>query len=119
MKVLAALARSDHNFDDFNVENIADFSLPEAEQQELAIQMLSVLAEDPQYAAQIALLQSSSSKSIGVDVAVIVAISYLLRTHIKLERSESGGWSFLVEHKSTDSKTLEALLNRLSSIMKF
>ena len=118
ISVLASIVNSHRDFDDFSVENIADVLLCEDENNELAEQMLAVLAEDPQYAAQITLLQSSSSKSIGVDVAVIVAVSYLLRTHIKITHSEAGQWSLLVEHKPSDSKTLEALLNRLSSLMK-
>ena len=118
-QILTAVANSNREFTDFREENAIDLPLSSLEQEELAEQMLNVLAEDSQYASQVSLLKSSSSKSIGVDVAVLVTVTFLLRTHVKISRNDEGKWSLLVEHKPNDSKTLEALLNRLSSIMKF
>ena len=120
LQVVLALANSDRDFFDFANEYSLDSALSEQEQQELAKETLRVLSEDPDYALQINSLASSSAttKSIGVDVAVIVAITFLLRTHIKITRNEEGKWNLLVEHKPADDSTLETLLNRITSIMK-
>lgn len=120
LQVLLALANSDRDFFDFANEYSLDASLSEQEQHVLAKETLRVLSEDPEYATQINSLAASpvTSKSIGVDVAVVVAITFLLRTHVKIERNEDGKWNVLVEHKPADDSLLEALLNRVTSILK-
>jgi hypothetical protein len=120
LEVVLALANSDRDFFDFANEYSLDTSLSAQQQQALAEETLRVLSEDPEYAAQINSLASSATttRSIGVDVAVVVAITFLLRTHMKIERNEEGKWNFLIEHKPADDSALDALLNRIVSILK-
>jgi hypothetical protein len=40
-------------------------------------------------------------------------VAFVLRSHIKIERTATGKWRFLIEHKPADSKLLTALLNKL------
>jgi hypothetical protein len=65
---------------------------------------LAVLNENPQQAA------TCKSFVTGTEVGTLVAVAFLLRTHIKLERTSTGKWRFLIEHKPADSKLLTALL---------
>lgn len=80
---------------------------------------LAVLSEDPQKAVAIAALSHnpSAGKSFvtGGEVALYIAVAFVLRTHIKLERTATGQWKFLIEHKPGDSKLLTALLKKLEA----
>ena len=119
LQILTALANSDRDFPNFADKYTLDAPLSEQEQQALAKETLQVLAQDPEYASQITFLESSATRSMGIDIAVLVAVTFLLRTHMKISRNETGEWNLLVEHKSADNSALESLLNRLTSIMKF
>jgi hypothetical protein len=52
----------------------------------------------------------------GAKIASLVAVAFLLRTHIKVERNPTGKWRFLIEHKPADSKLLTALLRKLEQL---
>jgi hypothetical protein len=80
-----------------------------------------VLGEDPQTAAAIEALSNNpnTSKSFvtGGEVTALFAVAFVLRTHIKLERTTTGKWKFLIEHKPADSKLLTGLLKKLEEWM--
>ncbi|QQZ29644.1 hypothetical protein HMY34_13170 [Thiothrix subterranea] len=82
---------------------------------------LAVLGEDPQTAAAIEALcnNPNASKSFvtGGEVALYLAVAFVLRTHIKLERTAAGKWKFLIENKPGDSKLLAGLLKKLEEWM--
>jgi len=59
---------------------------------------------------------STGIKSTGAEVAVLVGVAFLLRSHLKLRRSKDGEWEFLVEHKPSDSDLLGSLLSRLQAL---
>ena len=52
----------------------------------------------------------------GTEFAALVAVAFLLRSHIKLERTATGIRCFLIEHKPADSKLLTALLHKLEQL---
>ena len=88
---------------------------------ELLTDTLAVLGEDPQTAAAIEALSNNpnASKSFvtGGELAALFAVAFVLRTHIKLERTTTGKWKFLIEHKPADSKLLTGLLAKLEAWM--
>ena len=88
---------------------------------ELLEDTLAVLGEDPQQVMAITALSQSaaSSKSFmtGGEVATLLAVAFLLRTHLKVERGTTGKWKFLAEHKPGDSKLLTTLLQKLEAWM--
>lgn len=88
---------------------------------ELLEDTLTVLGEDPQQAMAITALSQSgaASKSFMTsgEVATLLAVAFLLRTHIKVERGANGKWKFLAEHKPGDSKLLTTLLQKLEAWM--
>lgn len=118
-QVLQILAASNPDFAEFQSEYAAadETSLPE----ELLGDALAVLSEDPQHEAAIDALSQSTANSksfvTGGEVATLIAVAFLLRTHLKLERTTTGKWKFLIEHKPGDSKLLTSLLKKLEDWM--
>ena len=95
----------------------ADKTLPP----ELLQDTLSALAEDSNLSASIEALRNNpeagKSFTTGGEIATLVAVAFLLRTHIKLKRNTSGKWEFLVEHKPGDSKLISGVLTKLGQWM--
>ncbi len=118
-RILHTLATADPNFAAFQAEFPAA-PTPADLDPEILQDTLAVLNQDPQQAATVQALrnQPSTSKSFvtGTEVATLVAVAFLLRTHIKLERTATGKWRFLIEHKPADSKLLTALLTKLAQL---
>lgn len=52
------------------------------------------------------------------EMGVLIAALFLLRTHIKIHRTEEGKWEFLVEHSSSDDGTLEKIARVLANLFK-
>ncbi|MCW5208794.1 hypothetical protein VU10_00985 [Desulfobulbus sp. US1] len=118
-RILHTLATTNPDFAAFQAtfpaeQNPADLD-PEILQDTLA-----VLSQDPQQAATMQALrnQSATCKSFfpGTEVATLVAVAFVLRTHIKIERTATGKWRFLIEHKPADSKLLTSLLHKLEQL---
>jgi len=117
--ILHTLATADPDFAAFQAEFPAAPS-PADLDPEILQDTLAVLNEDQQQAATVQALrnQSETCKSFvtGTEVATLVAVAFLLRTHIKIERTSTGKWRFLIEHKPADSKLLTALLTKLEQL---
>lgn len=52
------------------------------------------------------------------EAGVLLAALFLLRTHIKIHRTEEGKWEFLVEHNASDDGTLEKIARVLADLFK-
>jgi len=118
-RILHTLATADPDFAAFQAE-FPTTPTPTDLDPEILRDTLAVLNEDPQQAATVQALrnQSDTCKSFvtGTEVATLVAVAFVLRTHIKVERTSTGKWRFLIEHKQADSKLLTALLNKLEQL---
>ncbi|MCI5211464.1 MAG: hypothetical protein D3910_22380 [Candidatus Electrothrix sp. ATG2] len=118
-RILHTLATADPDFAAFK-EKFPTAPTPAELDPEILQDTLAVLNQDPQQAATIDALRSqpTASKSFfpGTEVATLVAVAFLLRTHIKIERTANGKWRFLIEHKPADSKLLTALLQKLEQL---
>jgi len=119
-RILHTLAAADPDFAAFK-EKFPAASLLADFDPEILQETLAVLNQDPQQAATIEALrnQDQTCKSFfpGSEVATLVAVAFLLRTHIKVERTSTGKWRFLIEHKPADSKLLTALLHKLEQML--
>ncbi|MCI5163293.1 MAG: hypothetical protein D3917_14995 [Candidatus Electrothrix sp. AX5] len=118
-RILHTLATADPDFAAFQAEFPAA-PTPADLNPEILQDTLAVLNEDPQQAATVQALrnQSETCKSfVGTEVATLVTVAFLLRTHIKIERTSTGKWRFLIEHKPADSKLLTALLHKLAQML--
>lgn len=52
------------------------------------------------------------------EVGVLIAALFLLKTHIKIHRTEEGKWEFLVEHSASDDSTLEKIAQILAGLFE-
>ncbi len=120
-RILHTLAASDPDFAAFKAK-LPAASTPADLAPEILQDTLAVLNQDPQQAATINALrnQDETRKTFfpGTEVATLVAVAFLLRTHIKVERTSTGKWRFLIEHKPADSKLLTTLLNKLEQLFR-
>ena len=118
-RILHTLATADPDFSAFQAE-FPTAPIPADLDPEILQDTLAVLNQDPQQAATIDALrnQEETRKTFfpGTEVATLVAVAFLLRTHIKIERTSTGKWRFLIEHKPADSKLLTALLTKLEQL---
>jgi hypothetical protein len=119
-QILQILANSNPDFPAFVSGLGSEANVPSLPP-ELLTDTLAVLGEDPQTAVAIEALSNNpdASKSFvtGSEVAALFAVAFVLRTHIKLERTTTGKWKFLIEHKPADSKLLTSLLAKLEAWM--
>lgn len=116
-KVLTTLAAADPDFAAF--AKTYDTGLPPLPP-ELGDEILAALAEaDPRYVAAIGALHDDTAMRsfTGAEAASLVAVVFLLRTHIKVKRGSSGKWEFLVEHKPGDNKLLGMVLDKLEAML--
>ena len=115
-RIIHTLATADPDFTAFQAEFPAA-PTPADLDPEILQDTLAVLNEAPQQGTTVKALrnQSETCKSFvsGTEVATLVAVAFPLRTHIKVERTGSGKWRFLIEHKPADSKLLTSLLSKL------
>jgi hypothetical protein len=119
-QILQILANSNPDFPAFVSGLGSEANVPPLPP-ELLTDTLAVLGEDPQTAIAIEALSNNpnASKSFvtGGEVALYLAVAFVLRTHLKVERGTNGKWKFLAEHKSGDSKLLTSLLAKLEAWM--
>lgn len=52
------------------------------------------------------------------EIGVLIAALFLLKTHIKIQRTEEGKWEFLLEHSASDDGTLERIAQILAGLFK-
>ena len=52
------------------------------------------------------------------EAGVLIAALFLLKTHIKIHRTEDGKWEFLLEHKVVEDGSLEKIAQILAGLFK-
>jgi len=121
--LLQTLARSDPDFAAFSTHSgaLAATALPDADAAGLAQAALAVLREDPDRAQRLDRLTRSPAPdrfdATGLGVPVLLAVGFLLRTHIRFRRHPDGRWDFQIEHKPGDTKLLTDLLRRIQALL--
>ncbi|EGV31730.1 hypothetical protein ThidrDRAFT_1931 [Thiorhodococcus drewsii AZ1] len=122
--LLRTLATADPDFDAFaqRYASLAAQPIPEDQAAALSRELLDVLRESPEQGERIdALAQTADPQrfdgGLVSSVPVLVAITFLLRTHIRFKRHADGTWELEIEHKPADSKLLTQLLQKLSSLL--
>lgn len=116
-QILHALATTHPDFADF--VNHCTFTPNHELPAELLNDTLAFLHENPKQAIILDAIQqqADSHRNFHIDVetiSTIVAIMFLLRTNIKLERNKHGESRFLLENKSNDNPLLSKLLAKLN-----
>lgn len=121
-QIIQTLASTNPDFARFQAEHSSLTTQTEVPE-DLLEKTLSFLENDPEQAAVITTLRDSSSipKSFIVSegVFLFVAVAFLMRTHIKLERKtgENGEaqWQFLLEHQPSDNKLIAELFKKMEA----
>lgn len=124
MLLLHRLAVADPDFlaEKKRLASLTHLTLSAAEQTALAQETLAVLRESPEQKQAIRTLTENHEPAKNYDgglltAGVLVAIVFLLRSHIKVKRHNDGRLEFLFEHKPADSKLLSQLLDRLAALL--
>ena len=52
------------------------------------------------------------------EVGILIAALFLLKTHIKIHRTEDGKWDLFVEHEASKDDILEKIVQVLASLFK-
>lgn len=121
--VIKLLATADPDYDAFSKQHarLGDYPLAEADAAILSHDLLRVLRESSSRAAEIdTLLQTETPQRFdtgALTIPVLVAVVFLLRTHIRFNRQSDGRWELQIEHQPADSELLTALLNKLASLL--
>ena len=123
--LLQTLARSDPGFTAFAEDHAAlarERLAPDTAGQ-LAAAALAALREDPAEAERVQRLTEAPAASLAparfdaAAVPLLLAVVFLLRTHLRIRRHKDGNWDLLVEHKPGDSRLVTDLLKRLSALL--
>jgi hypothetical protein len=125
--LLATLAGSDPDFAAFSAQSGASLrdlgadALSEPDATALVHATLAVLREDSQRAQRLDLLARSPAPGRfdggALGVPLLLAVAFLLRTHLRLRRHPDGRWDFQIEHKPGDTKLLTDLLKRIQALL--
>ncbi len=125
--LLQTLARSDPDFAAFSAQCAAPLrdlgatAPDDATGARLALETLAWLREDPDCAQRLDRLARSPAPdrfdATGLGVPVLLAVVFLLRTHIRIRRHPDGRWDFQIEHKPGDTKLLTDLLKRIQALL--
>jgi len=121
--LLGTLAGADPDFATFAQQHAGLGERPLTDQQAAALwrELLNVLRASPEQAQRIdRLAEAPNAQRFDaglVSVPALVAVAFLLRTHIRCKRRADGKWEFLIEHKPADSKLLTQLLKRLAALL--
>jgi len=119
--LLQTLATADPDFAAFarQYPGLGEQPLAEGQTVELWRDLHDVLRASPEQAERLDRLARAPGPECFdgglVGVPVLVAVAFLLRTHIRFKRRADGKWEFLVEHKPADSKALTQLLKKLAA----
>jgi hypothetical protein len=84
-------------------------------------EVLHLLQQLPDRAAQLERMKQVERR-VSFDggvatVPILLVAAFLLRTHIRFERDNSGKWRFLAEHKPADSKLVTQLLAKIVQLL--
>lgn len=121
--LVRTLAAADPDFEPFAQTHafLSGPALTDAAQAALGRDLLAVLRESAEQAPRIDALSRSPAPgrfdSGLASVSILVAATFLLRTHIRFKRRPDGTWEFLIEHKPADSKRLTELLKKLAPLL--
>lgn len=90
-------------------------------QSELEHDLLTLLQQIPDRSTQLEKLSQSNERSTfdgGTEsVPLLLAATFLLRTHLRIKKNPQGKWEFLAEHKPGNSQLVNQLLAKISRLL--
>ena len=90
-------------------------------ERELGRDLHALLQQMPDRSVQLAKLSQANKRPTfdggTATVPVLLAAAFLLRTHLRIKKSNGGKWEFLVEHKPGDSGLVNQLLAKIAGLL--
>lgn len=121
---LLALAQQDPGFAEFYSQYQDQINLSAPLPAGFWEDVIAIAEQDPAYSSAVKrcrentqVLQSFAIPGLP-EAGVLIAALFLLRTHIKIHRTEDGKWEFLVEHNTSDDGTLGKIARILADLFK-
>lgn len=120
---LYALAMADPDYAAFASQHVElrQVGLTREVETELARETLALLEQIPERAEQLRRIESSGRPGAFdgamVSIPVLLAVVFLLRTHVRVKRSAGGKWEFLVEQKPADTALIKQVLTRIAQLL--
>lgn len=121
---ILALAQRDPGFGEFYLQYQDQMILPAPLPAGFWDDVIAVAEKDPALSSAVKRCRENAqaAQSFAIpglpEIGVLIAALFLLRTHIKIHRTEDGKWEFLVEHSSSDDGTLEKIAHVLADLFK-
>ena len=121
---LWALAQQDPGFTAFYTEYREKITLTAPLPAELLDGVIEVVEQDRALAPAVKryLENAQAASTFAVpslpEAGVLIAVLFLLGTHIKFHRKEDGKWEFLLDHPASKNGTLERIVQMLSELFK-
>lgn len=121
---ILALAQQDPGFAEFYSQYQNQVVLPAPLPIDFWDDVIAIAEEDPvlSSAAKRCRENAQAAQSFAIpglpEIGVLIAALFLLKTHIKIHRTENGKWEFLVEHSSSEDGTLKKIACVLANLFK-
>ena len=107
------LAQRDPSFEEFYLQYQDQIVLPTPLSVDFWDDVIAIAEKEPDLSSAVKRCRENtqSAQSFAIpglpEIGVLIAALFLLRTHIKIHRTEDGKWEFLVEHSSSNDSALE------------
>ena len=107
------LAQRDPSFAEFYLQYQDQIVLPTPLSVDFWDDVIAIAEKEPDLSSAVkhCLENTQSAQSFAIpglpEIGGLIAALFLLRTHIKIHRTEDGKWEFLVEHSSSNDSALE------------
>lgn len=124
IQTLYALAISDPDYAAFANQHseLRQVALAREVETELARETVALLEQIPDRAEQLRRIESSARREAFdagmVSIPLLLAVVFLLRTHLRIKRSTGGKWEFLVEQKPADTALIKQVLTRIAQLLQ-
>lgn len=122
--IILALAQQDPNFAEFYLQYQNQIVLHESLPAEFWDNMITIAEKEPALSSAVKRCRENvqAAQAFAIpglpEAGVLIAALFLLRTHIKIHRTEDGKWEFLIEHNASDDGTLEKIAQILANLFK-
>ena len=107
------MAQRDPSFAEFYLQYHDQIVLPTPLSVNFRDDLIAIAEKEPDLSSAVKRCRENtqSAQSFAIpglpEIGVLIAALFLLRTHIKIHRTEDGKWVFLVEHSSSNDRALE------------
>ena len=109
------LAQRDPSFEEFYLQYQDQIVLPTPLSVDFWDDVIAIAEKEPDLSSAVKRCRENtqSAQSFAIpglpEIGGLIAALFLLRTHIKIHRTEDGKWEFLVEHSSSNDSALEKI----------